>query len=124
MAHGKAVSGDAGRCRGLLNDVYPRGRPEINLLTSAIQEGVPRDLLTRSATLPPSAVMDRLIQRMVDDLSVSPQAARWTVESWAVALGILAERDLHTLKDPTPAPPPPHRATPTTRRPWRHLLLL
>ena len=47
--HGKSLSQDARRCKGLLSDYCAAYRREVSVLTMAIEEHVPADLLAAPA---------------------------------------------------------------------------
>jgi hypothetical protein len=52
---------------------------------------VSADLARVSGTGPVSAMtLRRLEQRLIDNRGLAPGGARWAVESWAVALGVIA----------------------------------
>ena len=95
--YGRAVLDDPRRCEALLRDLLPDHRREIHLLVSALRERVPADLLASNNGVPQSLLLDQLAQRLHDHLGLAPAFAQWAVETWAVALGVMA-------------PPPPKRA--------------
>ncbi|MCU1290024.1 MAG: serine/threonine protein kinase [Acidobacteria bacterium] len=95
--HGVSVIENARRCEGLLRDYSPGFRREISVLTMAIEERVPLDLLAGKAT-PQQVLLGRLSQRLCDNLALSEQAARWSVYSWALALKIISVEELRKLE--------------------------
>lgn len=92
--HGKEICGDARRCEGLLNDLCGSYRREINVLVNAIEERIPLDLMAASGSMPQELLLTRLEKRLEDQLSLTPEAARWAVESWALALNVLTEIEI------------------------------
>ena len=58
------------------------------MLVSALKNRVAEDLINASAGVPPALLLGRLIQRLEDELGLAENAARWAVESWALALGM------------------------------------
>src|SRR5262249_9697131 len=82
------------------------------------------ELLSSPTGLPWPVVSGRLVKRMVDDLGITEGAARWTVETWAVALEIVPPSQLatqgaaaeRTATVPTQAPPPPNPPQPPPPR--------
>ncbi len=105
----------------LLADMCPDQRRETHLLAGAQREGVPDELRTPS-TVPPPLLRARLQQRLAENLSVTEEAARWAVETWAIALGVLAESEAQTgpsLRSSQPQPPPTRErpAEPTPAEP-------
>lgn len=93
--YGVSVAHDANRCEGLLRDTCPDCTKEIFILTSAVRQRVPADLLAPRQTLPLSLVQGFLVKRLEDELGFSDDAAHWAVACWSEALG---------LSDPVRAP--------------------
>ena len=67
---------------------------EINLVVNALREGVATDLQIAPASVPSKLLIARLSKRLQDHLAVNEQAARWAVESWALALGKISRSEL------------------------------
>ena len=114
--HGTGVATDAALCRGLLADHCPGAAHAgaVRVLVIAAQEGVGRDLLQASATTPPEVLYGRLVERLKTSVHMEVAAARWAVESWALALGRGAPRWPSAAATPAgpgaaPAVPPPPR---------------
>jgi predicted flap endonuclease-1-like 5' DNA nuclease len=78
---------------------------------------LPNDLLSSSNGVPLAIAISRLTARLCDDFMLAEEAAHWAVASWAVALGVVVERDLPryvaaaTGQQPTPTPPPQSELT-------------
>jgi hypothetical protein len=88
---GIGLSRDARQCKALLADVCgDRFRGECTVLVAAVEEGVVGELLSNSIGLPKKVLLDRLSGRLQANRGVSADLARWSVESWAVALGVVA----------------------------------
>jgi hypothetical protein len=87
--YGAGLSADARRCEGLLRDFGGQYRREIFVLTSAVREGVAAELLAGPGPLPLSAHVAQLRRRLEEHLALTPDAAAWAVESWAIALGVV-----------------------------------
>ena len=92
--YGTDLCGDARRCEGLLKDLCGEYRREINVLTSAIEERIPLDLLAAVKTMPRDVLFIRLARRLEDNLGLTKEASVWAVESWAFALGIVTEAEI------------------------------
>ena len=92
--YGREISSDARRCEGLLNDLCGSHRREINVLVNAIDERVPLDLLAGARSMPPELLLTRLEKRLEEQTAITAQAARWAVESWALALGVVTDAEL------------------------------
>lgn len=88
--YGRSVIDDPGRCKGLLHDFLRHDRPELTVLLGALTEGVPSDLVTSQSAAPPMARIAQAIGKRQKNLLLTEDAARWAVESWAVALGVVS----------------------------------
>lgn len=79
------------RVKALLMDTCPQARMEVGVLEAAAQEDIPGRLIRSSD----SVMRDGEIARSISDLRQSrgfdPQAAAWSVRSWAWALGVVPE---------------------------------
>ena len=89
--HGPGLCSDARRCEGLLRDLCGEHRREINILVGALRERVPLDLLAGRNSAPTGLLLSRLARRLEDQLALTPDASRWAVDSWALALGIVSD---------------------------------
>lgn len=59
------------------------------MLVNALDNRVADDLLKASTGVPLAPLLARLSQRLEDDLGLAENAARWAVETWALALGVI-----------------------------------
>jgi TPR repeat protein len=84
---------DPKRCKALLCDYCPRNKPEISVLVSAAIESVPAELLGSATGMPKEVLLSRLAKRLHDDLRIDADSARWSVESWALALGVVSAKE-------------------------------
>jgi hypothetical protein len=97
--HGPEIIDKPRRCAGLMRDNFPAHRREISVLTTALEERIPAELLTGgSGQMPRTALLARLAARLHDDVAMEASAARWTVHTWALALDIITPDELHTLE--------------------------
>ncbi len=92
--YGQDLCGDRRRCEGLLKDLCGEYRREINVLTSALEERVPLDLLAAGNSMPTELLLAKLTKRLEDNLGLTGEASHWAVNSWALALGILSEAEI------------------------------
>ncbi|MFQ5554738.1 MAG: substrate-binding periplasmic protein [Acidimicrobiia bacterium] len=99
--YGPGLAEEPRRVQGLLRDVAGAHRREISALVAAAEEGVGATLAAASDSLGP-ATADRLARRLQADRALTQDAARWAVESWALALGVGIGAE--------PQPPPPRDA--------------
>jgi hypothetical protein len=87
--YGRSLCDDPRRCEALLRDYCGQHPREISLLINSMKEGIIADLLVSQNSTPPAILLARLAERLQQNLYLSEEAARWTVESWALALGII-----------------------------------
>ena len=122
--HGREIITNPRRVEGLLRDYCGEFRREISVLKMALEEHAAADLLNTPASLPRPVLLSRLAQRLCDNLALSEPAARWSIESWAWALGLITDAELTTeqamsVKQNAPqiqtAPNPP--SNPTSQKP-------
>jgi hypothetical protein len=91
--HGRGICDAPKRVEALLRDLAGAHRREINIIIGALEERVAADLLA-GGTAPREVLLARLAARLRDNLAYTPEAARWGVETWAFALGIISEAEL------------------------------
>lgn len=106
--HGPGLCSDARRCQGLLRDLCGEHRREINILSGALQERVPLDLLAAQNSVPVALLLTRLARRLEDQLALTQEASHWAVDSWALALGVISDAELEVIqrrRDAEAAPP-------------------
>ncbi|MEJ7616941.1 MAG: hypothetical protein WKF30_08280 [Pyrinomonadaceae bacterium] len=92
--HGRKIYDSPRRLEALLRDLCGAHRREINVLVGALEERVAADLMRSGNSVPREVVLAQLVKRLRDNLAYTPEAARWAVDSWAVALGVLSEAEL------------------------------
>jgi F-box protein 11 len=102
--HGVSVVDNPRRCEGLLRDYCGSFRREVSVLTMAIEERVPLDLLAAAKSTPRPVLIGRLSQRLCDNLALSEQAARWSVNSWAFALDLISTDELKNIEQQNTEP--------------------
>jgi hypothetical protein len=96
--YGSSLSDEPQRCEALLRDLCGQYRKEISALVSAVKEGIARELLSSDNSVSPEILLESLTQRLQENSALSEEAARWSVESWALALGVI---DSHALNKAT-----------------------
>ena len=97
--HGRSILEDQQRWPTMLAELCPDAECEINVLAAAAGEGVV-DALEADASPP---ARQRLSAKLTDELALDALAARWAVESWALALGKITAGDLAPTPQPRPA---------------------
>src|SRR5262245_51433133 len=113
--HGPQLCDDHKSCRSLLRQRCPDHKKEVNLLIDALQEHVADELRTAPTGQPIEPLVTRLAAALQGDLDLSPEDARWAVETWAIALGLMTAP---AAPSPPPAPePPPPAPTPAPAPP-------
>ena len=90
-AHGDAIWIEPDLCESLLKHLCEQEDESLNLevgirfLIDALKHDVPTSLLRNEP-------IDDLVERLAEKLHSTESVARWTVESWALALGIIEEK--------------------------------
>jgi F-box protein 11 len=93
--HGRSIIENPRRLEGLLRDHCGTYRREISVLVMAVEEHAVLDLLAAaSSNLPRKVLLARLTQRLCDNLGLSEVGAIWSIESWALALGVISDREI------------------------------
>jgi hypothetical protein len=94
LQYGRSLCNDPQRCEGLLRDLCGKHRPEISVLIAAQKEGIAATLLSSTQNVPKEILLAQLIQKLQDNLCMAEESARWAVESWALALGVISGSDI------------------------------
>ncbi|MEG4272001.1 MULTISPECIES: hypothetical protein [unclassified Microcoleus] len=101
-----SLNADAGRCRGTLSDdlrgKYPK---EIQLIVEAINYGIPAKLLALKGKTLTQVQLDSFKQELQDKLYLEKAVAQWIIESWALALGVILNKEASSQTSGTPLPP-------------------
>jgi hypothetical protein len=111
--YGNEICSDARRCESLLNDLCGEYRREINVLVNAIEERVPLDLLAGMNSMPRELLLTKLEKRLEEHTALTTDAAKWAVESWALALGVTTEAEIEERNRKQTKPIPPISNQPT-----------
>ncbi len=113
--YGRDIGSDPQRCESLLNDLCGEYRREINVLITAIDERVPLDLLAGSASMPREMLLNRLEKRLEEHTALTREAARWAVESWALALNLATDAEIERRNEPLDSATPVPQSKPLER---------
>ncbi|MGB4498436.1 MAG: DUF1566 domain-containing protein [Methylococcaceae bacterium] len=80
--YGRSAIRDVNRCRELLRELAPEHLRETNLLMLVLTEGLVWELTGQN--------LGTFAQRLHDEFDTQQDSAFWAVESWALALNIIA----------------------------------
>lgn len=100
---GRSMIENPRRLEGLLRDYCGAHKREISVLVAAVEEHAVLDLLAASPSVPRKVLLSRLAQRLCDNLGLSMEAARWAIESWALALGLVSDAEVTSDKSTSEA---------------------
>jgi hypothetical protein len=85
--HGEEIMTDPRHCSSLLAADYHR---QVSYLIAALEERIPQRLVVESSAAPVEIVVLALAGELGRRRELPPQSALYAVESWAIALGLLA----------------------------------
>lgn len=130
--YGRSVIAEPKRCKGILSDLAPQHRLEINLLITALEQKVAQELLKPSALIPVAMQLELLAQRLYDNHGTQLELAYWAVESWALALNVIQQpmpkqtvqsipKTSPTLPPKVVHPPMPTKFTPSSSATQQHI---
>ena len=108
LQYGRSLCDDIQRCEGLLRDYCGQYRKEISALIGAAREGIPGELISSKNSVPPVVLLVRLTKKLHENLALDEKAARWAVESWALALGVISSQDLDDISQISVPPQQPN----------------
>lgn len=112
IQYGQDVYDNPQRCEGLLRDFCPQHRKEIAVLVGALKDGIPSQLRASKNSVPQTILLARFSKRLQDNLGLAEEAAIWAVESWALALGVIA---VVSPSKPQKEPSHPEKVNPVTQ---------
>jgi len=92
--YGADILKDPKKVNGLLKDFCPEEpRGKIFAITQCLREGIAKELIDSSKRKTIRIEMSRLIRKIHDNFGLKEDISRWAVESIALALGIVSEKD-------------------------------
>jgi uncharacterized RDD family membrane protein YckC len=96
---GRSLLDHPARLEGILKDTCGQCTTEIFLLVTALKEQVPQALLSSSKSgMPVQFLLAQQVDKLHLNRGFEKTAAQWAVESWALALGIIAtDQKQHNL---------------------------
>lgn len=80
-------------CADLLEPLHADFPREISALIDALVENVPANLVTQSDQVQKSLLVMGLTKRLQEKIGLEQEEAKWAVESWGLALGVLARQE-------------------------------
>ncbi len=87
-------------CESLLRDLCPGGEGEISTIVSGLQLGVATKFRTSmSSAQPTEMVIRQLVQQLQQKRHMAEYAARWAVESIALALKVISPNELTLIEE-------------------------
>jgi hypothetical protein len=99
---GRALAREPQRFENLLRDLCGEHKREIHGMVCAVRENIPESLLSAGAE-PVAVLYARLSRRLHENFGLDENLAAWSVETWAISLG-MRERS-HTVTQPSPSNP-------------------
>jgi len=91
--YGIKILDEPRKVEGLLRDFCGDCKREIFSIVSALKEGASTELLNSSKSGTQKLVIGRLFQRLQDSYAMTEEASIWSIESIAMALGIISEKE-------------------------------
>ncbi len=88
--YGSSLCDNPMRCRSLLLDSSSNYQLEVDVLINALEEGIVPELRQSTGSMPYVQLLARAARRLQDRRGMTDVAARWAVNSWALALGIIS----------------------------------
>ena len=103
------ILGEKTKCRSMIKDAYGVYIKEANLLTTALDAGVPVALLDKAGKSGFQHESARLIRYLEDAFSLNPDSAQWSVRTWAWIMGIQPDGMPVNIAPSSPAVAPKKR---------------
>jgi len=91
--YGIKILDESRKVEGLLRDLCGDCKKEIFSIVNALKEGAGNDLMNSSKSNTVKITIGRLSSKMQSDLGMSEEVAVWSIESIAIALGIMNEKE-------------------------------
>jgi len=91
--YGIKILDEPKKVEGLLRDFCGDCKREIFSIVNALKEGAANDLANSTKGSMTKLVAGRLCKKLQDDLALSEEASIWSIESIAMALGIMSEKE-------------------------------
>lgn len=89
--YGTVIMTEPKRCKNLLSDLAPQFPLENNLLMAVLEQKIAEQLLKPSVLVPIEIQLERFARQLNSTLGIELSLAYWAVESWALALKLIAQ---------------------------------
>ena len=96
--YGVKILDEPRKVEGLLRDFCGDCKREIFSIVNALKEGAANDLANSTKGSTTKLVAGRLCKKLQDDLALSEEASIWSIESIAIALGIMSGKEATGVK--------------------------
>jgi hypothetical protein len=89
--YSRSILDDPKKLKNLLFDLNQGiERKEVNIICTSLEDMVPFDLIKNKDNLPYEISSEQAIRRLKNNYGITEDLARWTIETWAVALNIIS----------------------------------
>ena len=116
-SYGSSLCYDPRRTEALLNDLCGQYKGEIFALVTVQESGIPNELVKRANDMAGHILVAQLTRQFVKALPLDEDAARWAVESWALALEVITPETDSQSEEVRFVPPDSHDAEPHLTNP-------
>ena len=105
--YGAGIITEPQRLQNLLKDFFRNEyQKERNCLSDSVIDGIPSTLSDKKDQIPYKILSGQLVQKLVQNRGYEKNLAKWTVDTWAIALKVVKEGDIHSSKENGEFPPP------------------
>ena len=129
--YSQSILEDPKKLKNLLLDLNQGiEKKEVNIICNSLDDMIPFELIKNKDNLPYEISSGRSIQRLQNNYGVTEDLARWTVDTWAVALHVITENGNVQLNHkpvatvPVPSPKPHTGTTQSVSRPLPEVNIL
>ena len=95
--HSRAICYSAQKCELLLLDNCSGQEREVNLLVKAIEREITSEMIRLGKTMSVEYLLPRFTRWLSHEENIGMEEAEWSVNSWAMALGLIAFTEKHLI---------------------------
>lgn len=89
------ILNDSKKIKNLLLDLNQGAeKKEVNILCYSLEDKIPLDLIKCNESVPFEIISKQLILRLQNNTGITEELAKWSVETWAIALNIVSSNQL------------------------------